>query len=106
MGIEPEWKVEKQPAWLVAAIKKTITELDGGYAEAAEWLGVTENALFNRLRAEGDQIFPLGWAMVLQRAASTNHIANAIARHSNGVFVPLAEVEDVDNGDINQRLME
>lgn len=106
MGIEPEWKVEKQPAWLVAAIKKTITELDGGYAEAAEWLGVTENALFNRLRTDGDQIFPLGWAMVLQRAASTNHIANAIARHSNGVFVPLAEVEDVDNGDINQRLME
>lgn len=22
MGIEPEWKVDKQPAWLVAAIKK------------------------------------------------------------------------------------
>jgi hypothetical protein len=31
--------------------------LDGGYVEAAEWLGVTENALFNRLRADGDQIF-------------------------------------------------
>ncbi|MFN2920477.1 DNA-binding protein, partial [Escherichia coli] len=28
---EPEWKVDKQPAWLVAAIKKTITDLDGGY---------------------------------------------------------------------------
>jgi hypothetical protein len=106
VGIEPEWKVDKQPAWLVAAIKKTITDLDGGYAEAAEWLGVTENALFNRLRADGDQIFPLGWAMVLQRAGGSNHIANAIARHSNGVFVPLADIEDVDNADINQRLME
>ncbi|HAI8884003.1 TPA: DNA-binding protein, partial [Escherichia coli] len=53
MGIEPEWKVDKQPAWLVAAIKKTITELPGGYSEAAEWLGVTENALFNRLRTDG-----------------------------------------------------
>jgi hypothetical protein len=30
VGIEPEWKVDKQPAWLVAAIKKTITDLDGG----------------------------------------------------------------------------
>lgn len=106
VGIEPEWKVDKQPAWLVAAIKKTITELPGGYSEAAEWLGVTENALFNRLRADGDQIFPLGWAMVLQRAGGSNHIANAIARHSNGVFVPLADVEEIENGDINQRLME
>jgi hypothetical protein len=90
----------------VAAIKKTITELPGGYSEAAEWLGVTENALFNRLRTDGDQIFPLGWAMVLQRAGGSNHIANAIARHSNGVFVPLADVEEIENGDINQRLME
>ncbi|EPG4957798.1 MAG: YmfL family putative regulatory protein [Citrobacter sp.] len=106
MGKEPEWKVDKQPSWLVGAIKKTITELPGGYAEAAEWLGVTENALFNRLRADGDQIFPLGWAMVLQRAGGSNHIANAIARHSNGVFVPLADVEEIENGDINQRLME
>lgn len=106
VGNEPEWKVERQPAWLVAAIKKTITELPGGYAEAAEWLGVTENSLFNRLRIEGDQIFPLGWALVLQRAGGSNHIADAVARHSNGVFVPLADVDDVDNGDINQRLME
>lgn len=53
MGNEPIWKVERQPAWLVAAIKKTITDLPGGYAEAAEWLGVTENALFNR--------HPCGW---------------------------------------------
>lgn len=106
MGNEPEWKVDKQPAWLVAAIKKTIAELPGGYAEAAEWLDVTENSLFNRLRTDGDQIFPLGWAMVLQRAGGSNHIANAIARHSNGVFVPVADIEDVENGDINQRLME
>ncbi|EPH3362778.1 YmfL family putative regulatory protein [Citrobacter freundii] len=106
MGNEPIWKVERQPAWLVAAIKKTITDLHGGYAEAAEWLGVTENALFNRLRIDGDQIFPLGWAMVLQRAGGSTHIADAVARHSQGVFVPLADVDDLDNADINQRLME
>ncbi|MEA8923464.1 YmfL family putative regulatory protein [Citrobacter freundii] len=106
MGNEPIWKVERQPAWLVAAIKKTITDLPGGYAEAAEWLGVTENALFNRLRVDGDQIFPLGWAMVLQRAGGSTHITDAVARHSQGVFVPLADVDDLDNADINQRLME
>lgn len=48
MGHEPEWKVEKQPRWLVAAIKKTISSLHGGYEEAAEWLDVTKDALFNR----------------------------------------------------------
>ncbi len=62
------WKIEKQPEWYVKAVRKTIAALPGGYAEAADWLDVTENALFNRLRADGDQIFPLGWAMVLQRA--------------------------------------
>ncbi len=61
MGHEPEWKVEKQPRWLVAAIKKTISSLHGGYEEAAEWLDVTKDALFNRLRTGGDQIFPIGW---------------------------------------------
>ncbi|MFV0611026.1 YmfL family putative regulatory protein [Klebsiella aerogenes] len=106
MGNQPDWKIEKQPAWLVAAIKKTIAELPGGYAEASEWLDVTENSLFNRLRADGDQVFPFGWAMVLQRAGGSHHTANAIAKASGGVFVPLADVEEVDNGDINQRLME
>ncbi|MDF7657608.1 YmfL family putative regulatory protein [Erwiniaceae bacterium L1_54_6] len=100
------WQVEKQPAWLVAAIKKTISCLPGGYAEAAEWLGVTEDALFNRLRTNGDQIFPMGWAMVLQQASGTKHIADAVSRQSNSVNVPLVDIEEVDNADINDRLME
>ena len=106
MGNEPDWKVERQPAWLVVAIKKTIASLPGGYDEAAEWLGVTKDALFNRLRAGGDQIFPLGWAMVLQQANGTKYIADAVSRQSNSVNVPLVDLEDVENGDINQRLLE
>lgn len=78
------WKVEKQPEWYVKAVRKTIAALPGGYAEAAEWLDVTENALFNRLRADGDQIFPLGWAMILQRAAGTHYIADAVAQSADG----------------------
>ncbi len=99
------WKVEKQPEWYVKAVRKTIAALPGGYAEAADWLDVTENALFNRLRADGDQIFPLGWAMVLQRAAGTHHIADAVAQSAGGVFVSLPEIEEVENADINQRLL-
>ncbi|HAV8240788.1 TPA: RusA family crossover junction endodeoxyribonuclease [Escherichia coli] len=93
------WKIEKQPEWYVKAVRKTIAALPGGYAEAADWLDVTENALFNRLRADGDQIFPLGWAMVLQRAGGTHFIADAVAQSANGVFVSLPDVEDVDNAD-------
>ncbi|ENT4537594.1 DNA adenine methylase [Salmonella enterica subsp. enterica] len=96
MGHEPEWKVEKQPRWLVAAIKKTISSLHGGYEEAAEWLDVTKDALFNRLRTGGDQIFPIRWALVLQRAGGTYHLAHSVARASGGVFVPLADMEEVD----------
>ena len=106
MGNEPDWKVERQPAWLVVAIKKTISSLPGGYDEAAEWLGVSKDAVFNRLRTGGDQIFPLGWAIVLQQASGTKHIADAVSRQSNSVNVPLVDLEDIENGDINQRLME
>jgi hypothetical protein len=106
VGNEPQWKVEKQPTWLVGAIKKTITDFPGGYAEAAEWIGVTENSLFNRLRTDGDQILPFGWAMVLQQAGGHHHIAHAVCRASGGAFVPLPDLEEVDNGDINQRLLE
>jgi len=106
VGNEPKWQIERQPAWLVAAIKKTISSLDGGYAEAAEWLGVTENAIFNRLRTDGDQIFPMGWAMVLQKASGENYIAEAVSRSSNSVNVPLVDLDEVENGDINERLMQ
>ncbi|EKC7217663.1 hypothetical protein OP853_000022 [Salmonella enterica] len=101
-----EWKVEKQPQWYTKAVKKTIAALPGGYAEAAEWLDVTENALFNRLRVGGDQIFPMGWAMVLQQASKTHYVSEAVARSSGGMFIPLPDIEEVDNADINQRLLE
>lgn len=85
------WKVEKQPEWYVKAVRKTIAALPGGYAEAADWLDVTENALFNRLRADGDQIFPLGWAMVLQRAGGTHFIADAVAQPETQRVIYLRE---------------
>ncbi|EIH0466454.1 DNA-binding protein [Escherichia coli] len=105
MGNE-HWKVEKQPAWLVAAVRKTIAALPGGYAEAAEILDVTQDALFNRLRDGGDQIFPMGWAMVLQQASGKKYIADAVSRQSNSVNVPLVAIEEIENADVNERLME
>ena len=104
---QKKWKVEKQPDWYIQSVKKSITDLPGGYAEASDWIGVTENALFNRLRHIGDQVFPMGWADVLQKAGGTHHVAHAVARASGGVFVPMpADIDEIDNADINQRLLE
>lgn len=106
VGNKPEWKIEKQPAWLVAAIRKTIAALPGGYAEAAEILDETQNSLFNRLRAGGDQIFPMGWAMVLQSAAGVSYIADAFSRETdNGIHVSGA-VPDDENEEIGLKLAE
>ena len=103
-----DWIAEKQPDWYIKAVRKTIADLPGGYEEAPSWLGskVTVDSIFNRLRTNGDQVFPLGWAMVLQKASGEHHIAHAIARASGGVFNPLPDMDDVDNEDINQRLIE
>ena len=106
VGNKPEWKIEKQPAWLVAAIRKTIAALPGGYAEAAEILDETQNSLFNRLRAGGDQIFPMGWAMVLQSAAGVSYIADAFSRQTdNGIHIPGAAPE-IENEEIGLKLAE
>ena len=44
--------------------------------------------------------------MILQRAAGTHYIADAVAQSAGGVFVSLPEIEEVENADINQRLLE
>jgi len=43
------------------------------------WLGITQNLLFNRLRTEGDHVFPIGWAQVVQRASNTHYVIDAMA---------------------------
>lgn len=108
------WKVEKQPDWYIAAVRRTIAELPGGYVEAAEVLGLyktddatpSDNAVHNRLRTDGDQFFPIGWAMVLQKAAGVTHVTDAMSRETDGgMHVPGIDVED-DNVEISLRLAE
>lgn len=102
----PDWQAEKQPDWVIAVARKLITGLPGGYAEAAGWLGVTVDALFNRLRPNSNQIFPIGWLMVLQNAGGNTHFADAVSSQSNSVNVHLPSVEDIGREDVNLKLME
>lgn len=115
MGNNKNWRQLMQPKWYVNTCRSMITRLSGGYEEAVDWIGRKENSndggtthasLVNRLRDEGDQIFPLGWAMLLQQVDGSHCIAHAVARESGGVFIPLTDVGEIDNSDINQRLLE
>lgn len=103
---QKHWKVEKQTEGYIKAVKQTITALPGGYKEAAEWLGVTENAIFNRLRTNGDQVFPIGWANVLQMASGATYVADYMSRAAGCINVPLPEPEMIGNTDIHQKLLE
>ncbi|MDX7987838.1 DNA-binding protein [Xenorhabdus sp. 12] len=99
------WHIEKQPQWYSRVVKRMITKLSGGYKEAAEWLGITENSVYNRLRDEGDQVFPIGFAEVIQRACGEPLLVEEMARRAGGVFVPSPEVE-VDREDIAAKFNE
>lgn len=104
---ESQWKVERQPAWLVAAIKKKQSPVCQVVTlrRRSGWVLLKMPCLTVCVPG-GDQIFPFGWALVLQKAAGTQHISHAVARAVGGLFIPLEEVADIDNAEINQRLLE
>ncbi|EAS0615540.1 hypothetical protein AABH71_004766 [Salmonella enterica] len=109
------WRQLMQPDWYLDVARGIVTGLRGGYTEAVSWIGrkkirgetgTSEHSMINRLRGEGDQIFPLGWTVLLDKVSGTHHFADAVAREYGGVFIPLPDIEEVDNADINQRLLE
>ncbi|EBU3913293.1 hypothetical protein CWK15_18035 [Salmonella enterica] len=109
------WRQLMQPDWYLDVARGIVTGLRGGYTEAVSWIGrkrtvgetgTTESSLQNRLRDDGDQIFPLGWTVLLDQVSGTHHFADAVARVYGGVYVPPIEIDDVDNSDLNQRLLE
>lgn len=100
------WKIEKQFEWYVKVVRKIIVVLLSGYVEVVDWFDVIENVLFNCFCVDGDQIFLLGWVMVLQCVGGIYFIVDVVVQFVNGVFVFFFDVEDVDNVDINQCLLE
>lgn len=53
---KPEWQIERQPAWLVAAIKKTISSLPGGYAKMVKMVNVGGDSMSGTIEP-GDLVF-------------------------------------------------
>lgn len=42
---QTHWHAEKAPAWLVAAMEKTISGIQGGFTKTAEYPGRTKGVI-------------------------------------------------------------
>ncbi|MFU2317820.1 YmfL family putative regulatory protein [Rahnella sp. PCH160] len=102
----PDWLVEKQPDWYVDVCRDLITDLPGGYFEAAKWLKTTEDGVYNRLKELKGQVMPLGFAMVLQKAAGNPRLAHEIAFRSGGSFVPNPNLDELDDIELGRMFRE
>jgi len=103
---QPEWLVEKQPEWYVDVCRELITDLPGGYLEAAKWLKTSEDGVFNRLKEFKGQVMPLGFAMVLQNASGNPRLAQEIAFRSGGTYVPHPKLDDMDDIELGKMFRE
>ena len=84
---------------------KMIDAVPGGWATAAGFLGLTENALRNRVYEVKDQKLPDEKSLMLQELSKTSYYADAIARASGGVFVRLPDAE-CENEDLMRKFNE
>jgi hypothetical protein len=94
VGNQPEWKVENSLHGWWPQSEKLLRNCLVDMPKQLKWLDTSQDALFNRLRTGGDQIFPFGWAMVLQKAAGVTYVADAFSRQTdNGIHIPGADVK-------------
>jgi hypothetical protein len=79
-----------------------IDAVTGGWDVAAAYLGLTVNALRNRVYEVKDQKLSDEKSLALQELSKTTHYAEAIARASGGVFVRLPDIE-CENEDLMRK---
>lgn len=86
-------------------MKKTIIEMvekcQGGKAAVAGFLGLTEQALNNRLYQTKGQRFTEAELLAVQHEYGLTDYVDEICRRSGGVFVPLPDVELLDNVELS-----
>lgn len=81
---------------------KMIESVAGGWDVAAAYLGMSTNALRNRIYEVKDQRLSDEKSIALQQLSNTSCYADAVARESGGVFVRLPDVE-CDNEDLMRK---
>jgi len=80
--------------------------MPGGWAAMAGAMGMTKDALENRVYERKSQRMHVDDAMLMQSLSSGTHFAEAVATESGGVFIPLPQVGAIDDECIQTVYME
>lgn len=82
------------------AYTKMISAYPGGWAAMAAALGMTKDALENRVYERKGQQINVHTARQLQAFSQTTYFAEAICHESGGVFVKLPEFSECDHDEL------
>jgi hypothetical protein len=85
------------------AVVRMVNAVNGGWTVAAAHLGMTENALRNRVYETKGQTLSTNDKLALQDLSGTRHFAEAVAAISNGTFTPLPEVGQLASDSVQQQ---
>lgn len=83
-----------------SAVLKMVNAVTGKWIVAAAHLGMTENALKNRVYETKGQSLSTDDKLALQQLSGTTHFAEAIASASGGTFIKLPSIEQIENDSI------
>lgn len=83
-----------------SAVVTMINAVGGKWTVAAAHLGMTENALRNRVYETKGQSLSTDDKLALQALSRTSHFAEAICTASGGTFVKLPEIGEIANESI------
>ncbi|OQS30414.1 MULTISPECIES: YmfL family putative regulatory protein [Chromobacterium] len=78
----------------------------GGWSAMAAALGFSKDGLENRVYERKGQAVSVHEAMQMQAFSGTTLFAEAVAAEAGGVFIPLPDVEAVDDEEIQRVYME
>ncbi|OBU84523.1 hypothetical protein MY55_21465 [Chromobacterium subtsugae] len=80
--------------------------MPGGWAAMAAALGFSKDGLENRVYERKGQAVSVHEAMQMQAFSGSSIFAEAVAADSGGVFVPLPDIDTVDDAEIQRVYME
>lgn len=82
------------------AVVRMVNAVNGGWTVAAAHLGMTENALRNRVYETKGQALSTNDKLALQELSGTTLFAEALAAASGGTFVRLPECDQVEHDSV------
>lgn len=91
---------------LRTSYQQMCRSMPGGWAAMSAALGLSKDGLENRVYERKGQEITVHQAMQMQAMSGTTLFAEAVAADSGGVFIPLPNVDGVDDEEIQALYME